>query len=145
MILKSFRPFVWLLMLLVFMGSAGWMYTAHLCRMQDQCETEMEACCSDRPETCSPVPVSALAADFYAEGMASPCCIDLNLYYNFPLYPVDKVEIPYAQHLQVMAILHGIEFSNFDLTVFPGLNFRSHGPPPLSNESLHLLHHVLRV
>jgi hypothetical protein len=48
MLRHLFRPLLSLLVLLIFMGSAGWLYTGHFCKMEEACEEVVSGdCCSD--------------------------------------------------------------------------------------------------
>ncbi len=96
MLLKLYKSIVFLLMLLIFMGSAGWLYSAHFCKMQAACEELSSGdCCASGDEVCGEAQgqqkESVPSKGFSAQ---SACCVTVNLYYNFPLYRSLNYELP---------------------------------------------------
>lgn len=92
--LKSIRqPFLSMLMLLFMLGSAGWMYTVHFCKMKEVCPEVSGACCNNEISCASK---SINAGDFKKEVSAKnqQCCEDISGYYNFPVYRLMKLSAP---------------------------------------------------
>lgn len=94
MLQRLFRPIVFLLMLLIFMGSAGWMYTSHFCKMEKSCVEEKNgACCEENDKDCSLSPTLNPGL-INLQSSTESCCVNINLYYNFPLYRAFVLETP---------------------------------------------------
>lgn len=95
MIHRILRPLVFLLTLLLFMGSAGWMYTGHFCKMEVSCEEINEDdCCNQLPIEKETSAETADGLFLSAPAAGETCCFDVNFYINFPLYRTTVVEIP---------------------------------------------------
>ncbi len=94
---RVLQSFLMLLMLLIFMGSAGWMYTAHFCKMEKSCDAVVDCdCCNEGDDSCN-TSRSGMEGDLAFSQAGDACCFEVNAYYNFPLYRSITVEIPVNQ------------------------------------------------
>ena len=86
-----------LLMFQLVLGSTAWMYSAHLCKMEDGCDESTEmSCCMD--EEVVEVDDSNCSSEILVPTNTSEsCCFEVNTYFNFPLYRIFKTEVPAEQ------------------------------------------------
>ena len=86
-----------LLMFQLILGSTAWMYSAHLCKMEDGCDESTEmSCCMD--EEVVEVDDSNCSSEILVPTNTSEsCCFEVNTYFNFPLYRIFKTEVPAEQ------------------------------------------------
>ena len=143
MLRHLFRPLLSLLVLLIFMGSAGWLYTGHFCKMEEACEEVISGdCCSDKGDACkvdqsafvNEVPVQNAthesSSEVYYSANDENCCFDVDFYLNFPVYKTTSLAIPEAGFLSidfmVNTCLNSSNFLNSSLG-FAGMD----SPPPL--------------
>lgn len=146
MLRHLFRPLLSLLVLLIFMGSAGWLYTGHFCKMEEACEEVVSGdCCSDKGDACK-VDQSAFGDDRLAQKVTSDrnesasenlystndetCCFDVDFYLNFPVYKTTSFGIPEAGFLSIDFVVN----TNFNSSSFQNSSFGFAGmatPTPL--------------
>ena len=86
-----------LIMFQLILGATAWMYSGHLCKMEDGCSESSEATCCMDEETFA-LENSPLLNEFECPtNTPESCCFEINTYFNFPLYRIFKTEVPADQ------------------------------------------------
>ena len=86
-----------LLMFQLVLGSTAWMYSAHLCRMEDGCDESTEMTCCMDEEVVEVGDSNCSSEILVPTSTTESCCFEVNTYFNFPLYRIFKTEVPADQ------------------------------------------------
>jgi hypothetical protein len=115
---------------LIVLGAWGWMLPDRFCLMETGCDCDIEQ------ECCAPVPS--------VSSQASECCLELDSYFNFPVFGLDRVSVPHFSFSQIIQELSKNVLNPFR---FYATEIRLERPPPLQppGESLYIPFCTFRV
>ena len=134
-----------LIMFQLILGATAWMYSGHLCKMEDGCSESSEATCCMDEETFA-LENSPLLNEFECPtNTPESCCFEINTYFNFPLYRIFKTELP-SDFFSIAFLgnlsIDVIGFNQLNKEDSGQLNFANSESPPI--EKL-VLYSVFRI